>query len=55
MKVIIVEGGLIQKVYSARREKIHVFEYDGDDEGEQKREAKEANDLIKKYKLKKIY
>ncbi len=55
MKVIIVGGGLIRKVYSARYEKIHVFEYDGDDLKEQKREAKEANDLIKKFKLKSIY
>ena len=55
MKVIILEGGLVQKVYSKRREKIHVFECDGEDEGEQTREAEEARDLIKKYKLKKIY
>ena len=55
MKVIIVEGGLVQKVYSEQREKIHVFEYDGDNEQEQKREAKESNDLIKKHKLKRIY
>ena len=55
MKVIAVRGGLVQTVYSARREKIHVFDYDGDDPKELERYEREMTELIKKHKLKEIY
>ncbi len=55
MKVIIVRGGLVQSVYSNRREKIHVFDYDGDDQKEHDEYKKKLEALIKKYKLKAVY
>ena len=55
MKVIIVQGGLVQSVYSDKREKIYVFDYDGDDEREQDKFEREMTELITKHKLKEIY
>lgn len=55
MKVIIVRGGLVQSVYSDRREKVYVFDYDGDDPEEIERYGKEMTELIKNRKLKEIY
>lgn len=55
MKVIVVRGGLVQGVYSERREKIYVFDYDGDDLKEHERYEKEMTRLIKKHGLKQIY
>jgi hypothetical protein len=55
MKVIVVRGGLVQGVYSKRREKIYVFDYDGDDPKEHERYEKEMADLIEKHNLKQIY
>jgi|GEM_PF-1832765 len=55
MKVIVVKGGLVQSVYSDRREKICVFDYDGDDPNELERYEKEMTELIEKYKLKTVY
>lgn len=55
MKVIIVEGGLVQSVFSDRRERIHVFDYDGDDREQIDQDEKEVRKLIDKYKLKEIY
>ena len=55
MKVIVVLGGLVQGVYSDRREKVYVFDYDGDDPKENERYEKEMNRLIKVHRLKKIY
>lgn len=55
MKVIIVEGGLVRSVFSDRREKVHVFDYDGDDSEQKEQDEKEAQRLIGKFKLKEIY
>jgi len=55
MKVIIVQGGLVQSVYSDKREKIYVFDYDGDDAREQDQYEREMKELITKHKLKEIY
>lgn len=55
MKVIVVRGGLVQGVYSDRREKIYVFDYDGDDPKENERYEKETARLIKAHRLKEIY
>ena len=55
MKVIAVRGGLVQTVYSDRREKIYVFDYDGDDPKELERYEREMTELIEKHKLKEIY
>ena len=55
MKVIAVRGGLVQTVYSGRREKINVFDYDGDDPKELERYERETTELIKRQKLKAIY
>ena len=55
MKVIVVLGGLVQGVYSDRREKVYVFDYDGDDPKERERYEKEMTRLIEKHDLKQIY
>ncbi len=55
MKVIIVRGGLVQNVYSDKREEIYVFDYDGDDPKEHDRYEKEMTRLIKVHRLKEIY
>ena len=55
MKVIIVRGGLVASVYSDRREKVYVFDYDGDDEREQDQYEREMTELIATHKLKEIY
>ena len=55
MKVIVVKGGLVQSVYSNKREKFYVFDYDGDDPQELERYEKEMTELIEKRKLKEIY
>jgi len=55
MKVIAVSGGLVQSVYSNKREKVYVFDYDGDDAEELERYEKEMTELIEKHKLKEIY
>lgn len=55
MKVIVVKGGLVQSVYSKRREKIYVFDYDGDDPEEQSKNETEMEALITKHKLKAVY
>ncbi len=55
MKVIIVRGGLVASVYSERREKIYIFDYDGDDQREQDQYERETAELITKHKLKEIY
>lgn len=55
MKVIIVEGGLVQKIFSNKREKVYVFEYDGDDREQIEQDEKEARQLIDRFKLKNIY
>jgi len=55
VKVIVVRGGLVQGIYSERREKIYVFDYDGDDLQEHERYEKEMTDLIERHNLKQIY
>jgi len=55
MKVILVRGGLVQNVYSERREKVYVFDYDGDDPNELECYEMEMKELIEKHKLKEIY
>jgi len=55
MKVIGVRGGLVESVYSDRREKIYVFDYDGDDPKEHDECEKKMEVLIKKHKLKAVY
>ena len=55
MKVIVVRGGLVQGVFSERREKVYVFDYDGDDPQEHERYEKEMTRLIKAHRLKEIY
>ena len=55
MKVILVRDGLVQSVYSKRREKIYAFDYDGDNQKELERYEKEMTELIAKHKLKVIY
>ncbi len=55
MKVIVVKGGLVQSVYSDMREKVYVFDYDGDDAKELERYEKDMTELIRKHNLKDIY
>ena len=55
MKVIVVKGGLVQSVHSDRREKIYVFDYDGDDPKEHDEYGKKMKALIAKHKLKAVY
>ena len=54
MKVIVVRGGLVQSVYSDKREAAYVFDYDGDGLEEQKRREREMAALIKTHKLKEL-
>lgn len=55
MKVIVVRGGLVESVYSDRREKVYVFDYDGDNAQELERCEKEMTELIRRHNLKEIY